>query len=423
MTITLSTTEAYDRGRKMAQGRLTGMMTIEQSMKRDFTWARGAYLGAENLDFESAILTFSRERMASELDLVKYPECRGLREVVEATRKGFADVMNDPFKAAYCLDWYWFVSRRLNTRYVGKNPPPAQCTDFWFADTKEGSPIHGSNRDDLLFGYRGINFHEKNTPRGVMKPETFTKVTCIGGVSSAVLCDEEPECLFPVDLGMVIPDGITDVKEYVGYLEKYKEFWGPGNQLWTDANMNFVALEKANVRMGARYSTGCCAITACSYVIPEMNAFKKERDLMSYRARGWDENDNPDKSYWAGDESRYRRLLELVRKEHDRGATLLGAAEIALDHAVPFPARVNIQGQTGHPQDNPEMQNWSMITNVWCLSGPNTRSYNWVIDPDNPRPVYETECFIIPGEGQEHRLPEWEAEIRAAGEIGLHPPA
>lgn len=423
MAFNLSITEAYDRGRKMAQQRLNGMFDIAHTMQRDFTWARNSYLGAEDLDFEAALIAFSRERMASDLDLAKYPECRGMREVVEAQRRGFADVMNDPAKTAYCLDWYWFCSRRLNTRYVGRTPPPAQCTDFWFADTKEGGPIHGSNRDDLLFGYKGINFREKNIPRGVMKPQTFTQVTCVGGVSSAVLCDEEPECLFPVDLALVIPQGITDVKEYVGYLDQYREFWGPGNQLWVDPQMNFAALEKANVRMGVRYSTGCAAITACAYLTSEMNAFKKKRDLQSYLARGWDLADNPDKAYWDGDEARYRRLLELVQKEYDRGATLLGAAEIALDHAVPFPARINIQGQASHHDEKPGMQNWSMITNVWCISGPNTRSYNWIIDPDDPKPVYETECFIIPGEGQEHRLPEWEAEVRAAGEIGLHPPA
>ena len=419
MAINLSVTEAYDRGRKMARQRLA--MDIEHSMNRDFIWARNAYLSAEDLDFVDALITFSRERIASDLDLTKYPECRGMREVVEAMRKGFTDVITDPAKAAYCLDWYWFVSRRLNTHYVGKAPLPAQCTDFWFADTREGGPIHGSNRDDLLFGYQGIEYHKKNIPHGVMKSSTFTGVSCIGGASSAVLCDEEPECLFPVELGWIIPDGITDVREYVGYLDQYKEFWGPGNQLWTDPRMNFAALEKANVRMGVRYSTGCCAITACSYLIPEMNAFKKERDLLSYRVRGWDVNDNPDKAYWEGDESRYRRLLDLVQKEYDRGATMIGAAQIALDHAVPFPARINIQGQRGHRDEKPDMQNWSMITNIWCLSGPNTRSYNWIIDPDNPKPVYQTECIIIPGEGQQHRLPEWEAEVRAAGEIGLNP--
>jgi len=56
-----------------------------------------------------------------------------------------------------------------------------------------------------------------------------------------------------------------------------------------------------------------------------------------------------------------------------------------------------------------------------CSNGPNLRTYHWVADPDHPRSIYETACIIVPGEGQEARLPEWQAEIRAAGEIGLFP--
>jgi len=238
-----------------------------------------------------------------------------------------------------------------------------------------------------------------------------------------VLCDDEPSCLFPVDLGLVIPHGITDVREYVGYLEQYREFWGPGNQLWTDAGGAFAAIDKANVRMGVRYTSGWGAITACAYLSPEMNAFKKERDLRSYLARGWDVNDNTDKAYWDGDEARYRRLVMLVEKEYQRGASLLGAAQIALDHKAPFPERICLAGERGHRDEKEGAQNWTLISSATCTDGPNLRTYHWVIDPDKPRPIYETACIIIPGEDQEARLPEWQAEVRAAGEIGLHPVA
>ena len=415
MTITLTLTEAYDRGRTMAEGLLPN---LPHKMQSDYAWAKSAYLGAEDLDLPEAVLQFSRERMAADLDLAQYPECRGVRELVEAQRKGVHDAVSDPYLAANLLDWYYFCSRRLNTRYVGRQKPPSQCTSYAFHDTREGGPILGGNVDDLLFRYVGQGFKASHTPKGSTEPQSWDVVTCIGGVSSAVLCDEEPECLFPVDLAMVIPEGITDLKEYVGYLERYRDFWGPGNQLWTDGKGAFAAIEKANVRMGVRYSDGWGAITACSYVTPDMNAFKKERDLLSYQARGWDPEDNMDRAYWDGDESRYRRLLQLCEGEHARGATLLGAAAIGLDHAVPFPARVCISGERGHRDEEENYQNWTLISYNGVLNGPNTRQYIWVNDPDDPKPIYETACMIAPGQGAEDRLPAWEAEVRAAGEIG-----
>lgn len=416
MNGTPSLTEAYDRGRKQAETRLAGE-AVRERMEHDFFWARSNYIGAADLDFPSALVQFARARMDSPLDLARMPECRGLRERVEAERRGFGDVVNDPALAAYLLDWYWFVSRRLNTRYVGKTPPPAQCTDFWFADSREGGPIHGTNRDDVLFRYRNQDYRRHNLPAHPAGPRTFAGVTCIGGVSSAVLCDEEPECLFPVPLTAVIPTGIADLKEYVGYLDRYREFWGPANQLWTDAQMNFVALEKANVRLGARFSTGCCAITACAYLTPAMNAFKKERDAISFAARGWPA-DNPDRRYWDGAEARYRRLLGLVGREHARGATAIGAAHIALDHAVPFPDRICIAGEKAHPAEKDDMQNWTLLTSVSVTAGPNVRSYNWVIDPDDPRPIYRTPCSVNPSADNAARRAQWEAELAAAGELG-----
>jgi hypothetical protein len=134
-------------------------------------------------------------------------------------------------------------------------------------------------------------------------------------------------------------------------------------------------------------------------------------------------NDNTDKAYWDGDEARYRRLVMLVEKEYQRGASLLGAAQIVLDHKAPFPERICLAGERGHRDEKEGAQNWTLISSATCTDGPNLRTYHWVIDPDKPRPIYETACIIIPGEGQEARLPEWQAEVRAAGEIGLHPVA
>lgn len=417
MTLKITKEEARARGREAADQLLAG--DVRARIENDFTWTRNAYLGVQDIDLGAELTKFAEERMTSALDLTKYPECRGLREIVKAERDGFAEVCEDPFLAAYHFDWYWFVSRRLNARFVGTNPPPAECTDFWFADSKEGGPIHGSNRDDVLFRY-GEGFQESNTLESGPPEQTITVITCVGGASAACYCDDEPECLFPVNLDWIMPEEITDLREYMGFLERYREFWGPGNRIYVDPDMNFAAVEKANVRLGVRYSTGCSAITACAYLTPEMNAFKEECDKRSFEARGWPEDDNSDKRFWEGCERRYRRLVGLVEAEYQRGATLIGAAAIALDHAVPFPDRVCVAGERSHPDE--KMQNWTMISFAKCISGPNRRMLLWVIDPTEPKPIYTTPCHVVPGEGLEERQAEWETEVREAGEIGLRQP-
>lgn len=417
MALKITKEQAYQRGRQAATKKGSAD-EAQQEIENGFTWARNIYEGAAELDMVHEITEFSRERLASDLDLTLYPECRGLADLVIAERQGFAEVCSDPFIAAHHFDWRWFVSRRLNTRFVGRQPPPAQCTDFWFADTAEGGPIHGCNRDDVLFRY-GPEFPRERAPKTGPGEWQITGVTAIGGVSASVLCDEEPECLFPVDMAWITPDDCANVREHMDFMSRYREFWGPGNRLYVDAEMNFAAVEKANVRFGVRYSSGCCAITACAYLTPEMNAFKLERDKLSYAARGWSHEDNPDKRYWDGCERRYRRLLELVENERARGATVVGAAQIALDHAVPAPDRVCVAGESTHPDD--KMLNWTLSSFARCISGPNRRMLFWIIDPSQPQPIYTRPCHVLPGLGLEARLAEWEQEVADAGEIGLRP--
>jgi len=94
MTWNITEEEAYARGQAAAEGALNG--TLQKSTRDNITWARSGYLGLEGVDLEREVLAFSRERMAADLDLTKFPECRGLRERVEAERRGFADRVDDP---------------------------------------------------------------------------------------------------------------------------------------------------------------------------------------------------------------------------------------------------------------------------------------------------------------------------------------
>ena len=408
-----SVSEARAQGRAAAE-QLVGRKRerVEGDMRSGFQWATISYPILTDADLRDMLPRFAEERLASDIDLTRYPECRGMMERVRAQREGFAEVITDPLLAAFYHDWYWFCSRRLNTRFVAATPPPAQCMRFLFADTAEGGIISAGNIDDVM-----INFahNDHGIPETGPEETHYDCVTCVGGVSSAVLCDDEPECLFPVQLGWIMPAGTTDLREYMEMMARYADFWGPGNQLYIAPDMTFAAVEKANVRMGVRYSSGWGAITACAYLTPDMFAFKQERAQRSFEVRGWTD-DNPDAAYWKGCEERYRRLLELCEAEHKRGATLLGAAAIALDHAAPLPERICLAGERGHKDE--VLQNWTQRSDASVVSGPNRRMLFWTIDPNDPKPVYHTPCHVRAGVGLESRQAEWEAEVKAAGEIG-----
>lgn len=409
MAFRITKEQAYAAGREAGQSYQGGATVAEQRLQNSIRWVEVQYPAAQGLDLRRELIEFDRMRMAADLDLTRFPECRGLRELVEAERKGFAEVCADPFLMAFHYNNYWYCSRVLNVRYVGRAPEPSRCTDFWFAETKEGGPIRGCNRDDIRENYTSFPIPDFSGPA-----QRFTAITQVGGVSAAVLCDEAPEDWFPVNLNWIDRRDLRTLPDYMRFLERYRDFWGPGNQLYVDPQMNFAAVEKANRRMGVRYSTGCCAITACAYLTPEMAAFKKERDAVSLTARGWT-RDCPDVAYWEGCERRYRRLLKLVEEENRRGATLLGAARIALDHAVPFPDRICVAGEKGHPDE--QLQNWTLQTFVSCELGPNRRMLCWQMDPTKPIPVYQTKPHYLPGDGIAMR-PEWLRELADAGDIG-----
>lgn len=109
--------------------------------------------------------------------------------------------------------------------------------------------------------------------------------------SGAVLCDEEPEDIFPVNVWELMPPDCKKVAAIVEFLRRYCAFWGPNTSIIVDEEKNVVVIEKSNCRMGVRAcADGVAVITDCSYLIPEMKAFRDERHRFSLKLRGWNEN-------------------------------------------------------------------------------------------------------------------------------------
>lgn len=379
-------TDAYNRG--LAAGK-AAKPTLKKWMEATERWARMSYPASAHLDYWDECAKFDAERMKCVPSARRFPETKGLPDLLVAERKGFVDGSGaGPRELAFHYTWFFYCSRRLNTRYVGKDIRANHCTAVYIRDSKEGGPLYGRNLDDI----RRPGLEDLQPPK--LGPDGKRR-RLTDGVSSAVLCDEEPKEVFPVKVWEIMPKDCKDVKDIVAFLQRYNEFWGPQNGIIVDEEQNCVAFEKSNCRFGVRYSDdGTAAVTACSYLIPEMKKFKEERSRLSLKLRGWDET-APDWVYWKGCDARYKRLLKLTKEANDRGATLEDMANIVTDHAVPFPERICLAGQKGHP-DDPDV-NWTLTSQASVLEGPNRRTLFWRVEGNTP--CYESPAFLAPGKG------------------------
>jgi len=405
MALRMTRREAYNRGKAAGGKASRGELWLKMA-DSCMDWARRSYPPSAELDYKKELIELEKARMAADLDLTKFPECRGLREIVEAEHRGFLEACNEPWMMAYEFNWYWFISRRLNTRFVATQTPKGHCTHVWINHGEEGV-VQGNNLDDIRRPFMKLML---KPPKEGPKGDPIKRVLQVGGVSAAVLCDEEPKDIFPVNVHEILPEDIDTVREVVKFLERYREFFGPGNQIWADPKLDSVAIEKSNCRMGVRWAkNGASAITALSYLTPEMNAFKKERDVMSVKARGWDLEDNADTIVWAGAERRYHRLLKLTDEEARRGASLWGVANIVLDRDAPPPERISVAGERSHPME--WEVNWTLVSTASVTFGPTRRTLMWILDADGNRPIFEGKPYLALGKGVKMRE-EWKRGTR-----------
>ncbi len=212
-----ATTESYDRG--YAAGK-AAKPTLKKWMDATAQWARTQYPASAHLDYWDECVTLDQERLQCPPSTAKFPETAGLPDRLVAERKGFLDGSGGgPRELAYHFTWFFYSSRRLNTRYVGVNQRANHCTAVYIRDSREGGQLLGHNLDDLR--REGLeDFPPPRTgPDGARRRLNY-------GVSSAVLCDEEPQEIFPVNVWEIMPKDCRQVKDIVAFLQRYNEFWG-----------------------------------------------------------------------------------------------------------------------------------------------------------------------------------------------------
>lgn len=367
----------------------------------DYIKVQYPHLG--DFDHLNAVEILNEERLSAEPDYKVYPELKGLKECYVEQQRGFIEGAGCTRKEmAFFYNWFWYITKRLSTRYVAKVPDAStQCTAVYIKNSEEG-PLMGRNNDIPL----PDNFY---TPIPAIPAERHLIAS---SVSSALICDDEPKEIFPADpFKLMAEETKSDVNKVVEFLKRYNEFWGPQNVVLIDKNMNSVAVEKSNCHIGVRqpYKESSC-VTACSYITPEMKELKYERDRLSIKVRGWTE-DCGDWAFWRGAEKRYYRLLKLTQEETDRGASLLGVEKIVTDHAVPFPDRICLAGEVGHK--DLAYGNWTVFSYSCVMEGQNQRMRLRRVE--NRQPVYDTVPYLVLGRGVQAKE-EWKEGTRLVPE-------
>lgn len=417
----LTREHAYARGQESARNCLFTDDLVGYFEAMFPQWRREFPLSA-HLDYRAEIVRLWHERMAAVPDLTRYPECRGVRELVQAEYQGYLDGCGGSEVQAAChFNGFYFLRLRLQTRYFGFPPDqmgrPARygsmadaCTAVWCEDTPDG-PLNGKNLDSTP----ALKPMGPYIPHHIPHGDPIRGVRLMGTASAPVLYDEEPDEIFPVNIDDILPDDIRTVQEYVEFRHHYRQFSGPFNAIYVDEAGHSVAIEHSNCRMGWRFARrGISAVTAIAYATPEMRAFKLERDRLSLDKRGWT-TDCPDWVYWRGCDARYQRLLMLAEEEGARGPTVEGLARMLLDPEAPVPERISVANEEYWPGLNANF--WTINTWVAVVFGPGRRTYRWAqpAQPDRPIFLLDPECF--PGEGvavQDHFAGEW-ARLAAIG--------
>lgn len=402
-----------ERGREAAKGIDD---QTRATMHEAFRYARELHPTLGDVDMGAMVRDYDRERLACEPNYTQFPEMKGLIDQHVSEREAFADAGIDETLTAHHFSWNWLLTRRINATHLARyDLLPHSCTNVFVPETKEDGIIEASNRDDRMrpADRESLSKLRSDPPQDATKQDSWAWLRA--GASSAVLLDEEPACCFPCDPYELMPtECIDDVHAIVDFMTRYREFWGPGNTIFVDRRLNAVAVEKSNCRVGYRWpnETGAAAVTACSYLTPEMNEFRAARFRVAMEMKGETETNCPDWLGMIGSDKRQQRLIDLTNAEAARGATLWGILDVVADTAVPFPDRVCLAGETAIPEKEPT-PNWTLKQSATVSSGPNCRLlYRSMEAIDPPKPIVETPLKLILGEGVQMK-PQWQADIDA----------
>lgn len=240
----------------------------------------------------------NRKRLDAVPELAKYPELRGVRDLMDARWRGLRDgaELSASRWAAACDGNY------LYRRHLGESAAMTLgCTYVYFGHSDCG-PLLANNLD--------------STPAEPFGPPEWlpgdSEHVILGAVSSGVWKDEKTPEIFPAPMYELVSRYCRTTDETVEMLTRYNYFWGPCNMLVIDRGKNVAMIEKSNCRIGVRRrDDGFGFITAMTAEEPDMRAFHTERRAEMLKDGGKSAPCS-ETVYWEGADHRRELLEELI---------------------------------------------------------------------------------------------------------------
>lgn len=318
--------------------------------------------GVPETEIVARIRTWNQERLNAVPDLVKYPELRGMRELVDAEWRGWRDgagFSDAEWQYHCCMNSYYH-------RYLLTDAQTLGCSYVYFPESDHG-PLLANNLDS-----------GPDQPFDVPDWPLVNEHLIMGGVSSGIFLDEKSPEIFPAPVFKLVSRYCRTTAEAVEMLSRYNHFWGPGNLLVTDRQRCTALIEKSACRIGVRHSPdGFGFITAMTAEEPGMNAWLADRRAASLKARRLP-TECVDTAYWRCADNR-RKLMGELLDEARRKPTLEGIRSI-IQFRDEKRGKVCYSGEQLVPGGPPCEH--TLRTVVWCLA--EGRALWWGKDGDTP---------------------------------------
>ncbi len=294
------------------------------------------------------LIESNRKRLQAVPDFKRYPELRGMPELVAAGWRGLKEGagLTDAQQAAYC-DYNFFYHRHVCTGKVGK----MGCSLVYFPTSDRG-PILANNLDS-----------SPSEPFGPPSWPVASEHLIFGGVSSGVFLDEESPEIFPAPVHKIVTRYCRTTDEAVEFYTRYKLFWGPSNMLVIDRNHNVAMIEKSSCRIGVRKSPdGFGFITAMTAEDPGMSAYLADRRAASVKARKLPDPCG-DTVYWKAQDRR-RLLMNELLDDARKNPTLEKLRQL-IQFRSPERGNVCGNGEILFPGGNES--EYTLRTTIWLL--------------------------------------------------------
>lgn len=260
--------------------------------------------------------SWNSQRLQAMPDLAKYPELRGMRELIDAQWRGYRDGagLRDDQWAAYCSGnsyYHRHIATQIGEGSPVRGTPESGCSCIYFPRSDRG-PLLAVNLDS-----------SPDEPFGEPEWPLANEHLIVAGVSSGIFLDEKSPEIFPAPVFGLVARYCRSTPEAVDMLARYNHFWGPGNLLVVDRSQKVAMIEKSACRYGIRHSPdGFGFVTAMTAEAPSMNAYLADRRAASLKARKLPA-ECADTAYWRCADNR-RKLMNELLDEARRTPTVEG---------------------------------------------------------------------------------------------------